>query len=330
MVLGTIKSMEFERLHEKPTTGSARAMTQQYSFDDAHEVVKRIGGSFASFWETECQTIKASLIKLDKTKTGRVRLSDFYGANQDGDWRFGESEAYLRDLGALDETSRWRGKQVIIPNYLQATSNCIVARPNYLVCCVNECEAILSEIEISVGAPVAEPSDILSIVGNTTDYDDEPVKLDDALIGQLQRISDTHGGKIPVHGRLFAQFLHFVFPRECPFPHKVGEAAPLTPSEYGDNYIVTQEEINLHTSAKDNHVEEIKDDEQWMSQWSEDEELLGDYSSQLRAPWESRRGLALGGAAMLGIALLFAGIKGASHAGLGEFSFGGETRSHFV
>ena len=38
----------------------------------------------------------------------------------DKEWRFGESEEYLRQLGALDETSPWIGKQVMIPNYLQA------------------------------------------------------------------------------------------------------------------------------------------------------------------------------------------------------------------
>merc|ERR1740123_195247 len=117
--------------------------------------------------------IKSSLVALDKTGTGRVSLSDFYGANADGEWRFGESESYLRELGALDESSAWRGKQVIIPNYLQGTSNCIVSTQNYLVCCINECEEILGEIEAAVGAPVAQPDNILELIQNTTNYDDE-------------------------------------------------------------------------------------------------------------------------------------------------------------
>merc|ERR1719156_386461 len=58
--------------------------------------------------------MKASLVEMDKKGTGRVRLSDFYGEALKTDWRFGESEAYLRQLGALDESSRWLGKQVII------------------------------------------------------------------------------------------------------------------------------------------------------------------------------------------------------------------------
>ena len=98
--------------------------------------------------------------------TGRVPLSKFYGKSiTDAEWRFGESESYLRaflaaivvlmdlrtvgawefrspcwflwrrvclahdlgELGALDETSTRLGKQVIIPNYIQGASNCTMA-----------------------------------------------------------------------------------------------------------------------------------------------------------------------------------------------------------
>merc|ERR1719464_2580494 len=59
---------------------------------------------------------------------------------------------------------------------------------------------------------------------------------------------------------------------------------------------------------------ENTDDLQWMSQWSEEEELVGDYSSQLRAPWESRHGLALGGVVLLAIAALWASMKGNNQA----------------
>merc|ERR1719310_1842261 len=114
--------------------------------------------------------MKDSLVSMDKRGTGRVRMSDFYGEALETDWRFGESEAYLRQLGALDESSRWLGKQVIIPNYLQAASNCIVTSQHYSVCCANECEDLLGEIEVKVGAPVATPSQLLGIVANMTSH----------------------------------------------------------------------------------------------------------------------------------------------------------------
>merc|ERR1719436_1847061 len=145
--------------------------------------------NFGSFWETLCQETKASLAALDKTRTGRVRLPDFYGANKEGEWRFGESEAYLRELGALDETSSWRGKQVIVSNYMQAASNCVVTRAHYLVCCMVECEGIMGQVEAAVGAPVATVDQVLQVVGSLTDGDDESARLGDTMEAQLLRVA---------------------------------------------------------------------------------------------------------------------------------------------
>merc|ERR1719272_2763979 len=119
---------------------------------------------------------------MDKYSTGRVPLAKFYNTAINSDWRFGESESFLRELVALDESSSWLGPQVIIPNYLQATSNCIVSTPHYLVCCVAECETLLGEIEAAIDAPVALPSTILGVVRNMTSQTDldheEPAHLD--------------------------------------------------------------------------------------------------------------------------------------------------------
>jgi len=295
---GMIKSMEFSRQRAQQPGHGMAAMTQKYSFDEAHEVVGAITKTFASFWETECQAIKTSLVALDKAGTGRISLSDFYGANADGEWRFGESEAYLRELGALDETNGFGGKYVIIPNYLQGASNCIVSTSNYFVCCKNECEGVLNEIEASVGKPVARPEDILRPLGNMTNFNDEPPKLPATLIKQLHQIADTNGGKVPLHGRLFAQWLHCVFPRECPFPHKVGTVSAQGPAEFGDDFIVTDEIKLTHAAVRnDTAVQEQMSEQheaQWMSQWSEEEELIVDYSLHLSAPWDgSRRAMTL-------------------------------------
>merc|ERR1719336_1573070 len=147
--------------------GSARpghnALVQQYSFEDMHSIVGTMTRGFASFWESECQAMKGALVDMDTHHTGRVPLSKFYSSTLDGEWRFGESETYLRELGALDETS-WRGKQVVISNYIQGASNCIVSSTHYLVCCVNECEAMQGELEVAIGSPVAPPQQIWDIV----------------------------------------------------------------------------------------------------------------------------------------------------------------------
>merc|ERR1719386_62437 len=272
----------------KVAAGSGRAsMELSYSFADAHQAVGHITRNFASFWEAECQTIKQSLVGLDKLGIGRVAISDFYGANADGEWRFGESETYLRELGAIDETSNQRGKQVIIPNYLLGASNCIVTTQYYMVCCINECEDVLNDIQGAVGAPAASVDTLLGLVMSMASFDDEQPRIGATMEMYLQRISEAYGAQIPLHGRLFAQWLHYVFPRECPYPHKAGAATAASVFEFGDDSYVSEDDVRAHSANRHLTSQNISDVEeaQWMSQWSEEEELAMDYNIG-PAPWE--------------------------------------------
>jgi len=296
---GQIKALDFARQVEPKPMHTQSLMRQQYTFDDAHEVVGGITTSFASFWESECRSMKETLATMDPKHTGRVPLKQFYGSALETEWRFSESEQYLRELGALDETSRW-GKQVIIPNYLQGSNNCIVSGEHYLVCCANECEDLLGEIETQIRAPLASPSDILQLVGNMTSHsisldDDEPPRLEGALTKQLEEIASAHGGQVPIHGRLFAQWLHYAFPRECPFPYKVGATSAATPMEFGQQFVASKSEMEKHAkqetadaTASDLPGSVSEEDTHWMSQWDEEEELVGDYSTTLKTPRSGR------------------------------------------
>lgn len=293
-VQGQIRALDFERTRAPKGVSGLSQMTRTYSFDDAHEVVGSVSKTFASFWESECRTMKDSLVAMDESGTGRVKLSRFYGTGISEESRFGESEAYLRDLGVLDETSAWRGKEVRIANYMQAHSNCIVAAPNYLVCCKNECEDIIGTLDDTLGAPTATPSDIIRVLRNVSSpssEEDEPPAFDGPLKDQLEKLGELHGGNVPLHGRLFSQWLHYAYPRECAFPHKAGTHKALTPSEYGGNYIATDAEMRVHAESTPNSPKEDADEERWISQeWSEEEEvLLAGHAALLRAPWESRR-----------------------------------------
>jgi len=290
---GRVRTLEYER-GRAPETGFGQSLLNgRFNFDDTHEVVGGITRSFQHYWESECSSMKHQLVEMDNTGTGRVSLKDFYGTGMDQDWRFGESEDYLRQLGVLDESSPWRGKQVIIPNYLQAASNCIVSTSHYLVCCMNECEGLLGEIENQIGQPMASPEQILEIVGtlsSSSSENDEPPKLDAGLAEQLRSVAAPHGGQVPLHGRLFAQWLHYTFPRECPFPHKAGSFAAhtLTPTEFGHEYFATKEEMTKHAEEEGSTGE---DNEDYMGQWSTEEELFADYSGHLKAPWERGSGM---------------------------------------
>jgi hypothetical protein len=237
---------------------------------------------FGHFWATECTRVKDMLMEMDRGNTGRVKLNKFYGSALDGEWRFSESKEYLEQLGALDESSSRHGPQVIITNYIQAASNCIISAPHYRICCVNECEPILAEIEASVASSTASPEAIMSVVKNVTvNMDDEPPRISSSLRSQLNDIARANNGQVPIHGRLLGQWLHYVFPHECPFPHKTGTTITLSPLQFGD-YMASEEQMATH--AKPLELLESQDDaglpaeDDWMTQWSHEEELLSDHA----------------------------------------------------
>ena len=68
----------------------------------------------------------------------------------------------MRELGAVDETSQWQGKQVF-SRITCKVSNFIVTQPHDLVCCINECEEMMGYIEDAIGTPVASVEDILLV-----------------------------------------------------------------------------------------------------------------------------------------------------------------------
>jgi len=330
---GNMKALQYSREQRMPKGQGQNTLSVRYSFDDAHKVVGGITRSFQSYWQSECDSMKSALVSMDKHATGRVPLSNFYNTAINTDWRFGESEEYLRELGALDETSKWIGPQVIIPNYIQATSNCIVSTAHYLVCCVNECETLMGEIESVIKAPTALPSAILDIVRNMTSQTtldhDEPAHLEKHMISQLEQVAKNHGGMVPLHGRLFAQWLHYVFPRECPFPHKQGVTTSATPTEFGEQYIASQEEMQKHAeNVTDVHLSVAKEELQWMSQWSEDEELMLDYKNEISSS-SSWRFLLIVAGLILAAGGMLSGVLGGSSKASMPLGSSFQSHSHY-
>lgn len=293
---GEVQALDYKRRH-----GPTGPLRSHYTFEDAHEVVGEITRNFASFWESECVEMKEQLIAMDPYRTGRVPLSKFYGTGLEADWRFAESEAYLRELGALDESSRI--KQVLIPNYIQAASNCIVATSHYMVCCHNDCNPLLAEIESALRAPLASPEQLLAVVKNMTAptslEEEHPARVDSTLLSQLQQIAASHHGEVPIHGRLFLQWLHYVFPQQCPFPHKSGTTNALTPLEFqGGEYVASQHTMQEHSRDQVN----VSEEEEWMALWSEEEELIAGYED-VQSPHISQKlgMLGFGVAVVLGL-----------------------------
>jgi len=144
---------------------------------------------------------------------------------------------------------------VVVPNYLSARTNCLEASGLYALCCRNECEDLLSQLERQVGAPHAPEKTISELAARlASDTVAAPRELSPALLQRLARVAASNGGTVPLHGRLFAQWMHHAFPRECPYPHEAGATSPQTPDEWMQQtgqqaHNLTEEELRAHVES---------------------------------------------------------------------------------
>merc|ERR1719199_1847062 len=215
-----------------------------YSFQDAVDIMENLAQQYGKWQNAECRDMKAHLKELDPEGLGRVPLGLFYGQPASASYHFSESADYLRQIGALDETTPGNPK-VIITNYVAGPSNCIATSSYYSVCCLSECSEIMAELEHLIAAPSASPEKLLSLIGTISDE-----SLPAGLPEKLEAIAAHHGGEVPLHGRLFAQWLHFAFPHECPYPSIVQSSAALTASEWLDGQsVASAEEREQHKAS---------------------------------------------------------------------------------
>merc|ERR1719422_2708876 len=214
------------------------------TFDRQVSFLQEVGHHLGAYQNLECQRLKNELVEIEDVGTGRVPLSRFYRGVMSGDWQFSENVDYLRHIGALDETDSKR-KSVVIPNYIQSQSNCIAGSSFYSVCCFDECEGLLGHVEREVGRPSALPKQIATLVSNLqSDTVYAPRNLSTALLGRLDEIARFHSGEVPLHGRLFAQWMHHAYPRECRFPHVIGATNRMSPDEWMDEMDVDSAEAS--------------------------------------------------------------------------------------
>jgi len=205
---------------------------KSFTLEDVVEDVRELNDRLGSFQDIECRSLKAGLQELEYKSTGRVLLSDFYRVGLRGDFLFNENVDFLRELGALDETDS-RHPSVIIANYLASQANCLASTSFHSVCCIDECEGLMGRLERAIAEPRASPSRIAELVsGMHSDTVDAPRNLSAPLLTRLREIADHHDGLVPLHGRLFAQWMHHAYPLECPYPHVAGAVSPLTPDEW--------------------------------------------------------------------------------------------------
>jgi len=261
-----------QRARGNPFVGGALA------FEEVGRIVDDVHDRYGKWQNAECMDMKDRLLALEDTRgSGRVSLARFYSGRDSAEWQFSESVDYLRQLGALDESDPKR-LRVIVPNYIGGANNCLASAGLYDVCCINECEALMGELERGIAAPAAPALQVANAVSQISSSSvDAPRNLTASLLGRLDEVATRNGGSVPLHGRLFAQWMHHAFPNECPYPHVSGSTAPKKPDEWmaerQADPMVTADERSQHTEGTArSHA--ISDDGEPLLQWDAEEELL--------------------------------------------------------
>jgi len=260
---------------------NAVGSVSRYTFASLAKIVQAIGEEYGSFQNVECQQLKSALVKMDPSETGRVKLSDFYQP-RGGNWQFQESVAYLRHVGALDESDP-NSKSVILVNYLHSEANCIASSGYYSVCCKNECESLIGYLEEKIAAPEAKPAALAALVESLPSATLKTSrKLSSQLMMRLEEIAALHGGMVPLHARLFSQWMHHAYPRECPYPHVSGTTSQQSMDEWaletGLDGVASDEEMREFTTYRldESRANNPEENDRIMASlpWSPEEELL--------------------------------------------------------
>merc|ERR550539_1320375 len=249
-------------------------LVEDFTLEHVIREVQEINDRLGVFQNIECRSLKGALADLEYKNTGRVLLSDFYREGMKGEFLFIEQIDYLRKLGALDESDP-RHPSVIIANYLGGQANCMASTSFHSVCCFDECEGLMGQLERSIAAPTAAVGQIAELVaGLRSDTVDAPRNLSASLLSRLGDIADHHHGIVPLHGRLFAQWMHHAYPLECPYPHTAGTTSPLSPAEWMDEN--GAEDLAASEGERRSFIKDglVPDDKADVLPWLAEEELV--------------------------------------------------------
>jgi len=152
-----------------------------------------------------------------------------------------------------------------------------------------------------------------------------------SLMRRLEEVADGNDGRVPLHGRLFAQWMHHAYPRECPFPHISGTTSPVRvedwAAEEGNEVVASHEEMRQHVETPRKPQRQPAggeaDDEGECAPWMEHEEILAPHvpseqrakRSMASAVWWIASAIALLAALATGAARVAAAPKcdGAGH-----------------
>jgi len=222
---------------------------RELDFAGIVQLVEKISQGYAKWQGKDCKRVKDELTAKPSYQEGRVQLSEVKASHAAGGRSlFMESFQDFEKLGVLSEGSEAEAR-LIIPNYVNSQSMCLSTASMYTVCCVNECDGLLSSLEREVGGPSAEPAQLARLVAALPG-----LSLGERLIlDEFQGLVDA-SGQISLHGPKLASWMHRAFPLECPAPLASSKIAnPKTPDEW------IGESENLEVKNLEDMISEVAD-----------------------------------------------------------------------
>eukprot|EP00929_Paragymnodinium_shiwhaense_P025085 TRINITY_DN15250_c0_g1_i2.p1 TRINITY_DN15250_c0_g1~~TRINITY_DN15250_c0_g1_i2.p1 ORF type:complete len:604 (+),score=116.93 TRINITY_DN15250_c0_g1_i2:190-2001(+) len=191
------------------------------------DIAERYGG-----WQSsrDCQKAKNKLISTAGQQAGRVPVSAVSPSMESGHRSFFTEDGETLDkLGILVPSETEAVASLVIPNYIVSQTMCLSTASYYTVCCPNECEAIVDELEVAAASPVASADKVISTIqslrlGNTV--------LSDTAAADLHSVAEGNSGNVELHSQTFGDWLHRAFPYECPASAKFWDTNPKMPSDW--------------------------------------------------------------------------------------------------
>jgi hypothetical protein len=271
----------FRQVRRAHTSGA-----ETYSFREVAAIVRELVDKFGTFHGKQCQGLKRILADMESGGTaGCISLPNFYseGLKTNTTWLLMESPDYLRSLGVLDENDP-KSPSVLTANYINGPNSCIAPTGYYMVCCRNECDDIMGKLEKELGQPSATATEIIAALRMTSGFSSSASlrsgSLAPSLRRRLQEVAAYHDGRVPIHGRLFAQWLHHIYPHECSYPHMSGSKHPQWVDDFeaeSGRSILSEAEMRSWVLSKGNETQSNKTlsaDFGSCAPWQKEEELL--------------------------------------------------------
>jgi len=271
-----------------------------YAFSDIASILESLSERFGGLVDqVDCHELEHLLLDIEEVNgAGRVKLRDFYKEHvENGTWQFQERIEYLRLLGVLDEYDP-SDVRLLIPNYLHMQANCLNVSTLYDLCCIDTCGDLLSHLEKELQAPYATPGNIIRALSEVASAHVPANRTwGRALVRKLEEVADHHEGQVPLHGRLFAQWMHFAYPRECMYPHLSGTTVYWTDDKWleetGLNHWLTADEMikyiesvpsSTSMEAPACNEEEHEEELCYGSMWVPEEELVDPVNGCIVSP----------------------------------------------